>query len=107
MTFDRAALSLLDFQQPDLQRFPCLRLAYRAAEAGPAHCIALNAADEVAVEAFLAGDLPFQGIPRTIDQVLAETARTRPATIAEVLDLDLAARETARRVVAEASVTVA
>ena len=53
LTFDLAALSHLDFEPPDFERFPCLRLAYEAAEKGGAHCIALNAADEVAVEAFL------------------------------------------------------
>ena len=55
LTFDLAALRHLDFEPPDLERFPCLRLAFEAAEKGGAHCIALNAADEVAVEAFLAG----------------------------------------------------
>ncbi len=49
LTFDMAALGHLDFEQPDFERFPCLRLAYEAAEIGGAHCIALNAADEVAV----------------------------------------------------------
>ena len=53
LTFDLAALRHLDFEQPDFERFPCLRLAFEAAEKGGAHCIALNAADEVAVEAFL------------------------------------------------------
>jgi 1-deoxy-D-xylulose-5-phosphate reductoisomerase len=101
LTFDLATLSQLDFQQPDTTRFPCLRLAYEAAEAGPAHCIALNAADEVAVAAFLAGDLPFMGIPRTIERVLELTPRSNPATIAEVLTADAAARETASRVAAE------
>ena len=49
LTFDLAALSHLDFEQPDFARFPCLRLAYEAADKGGAHCIALNAADEIAV----------------------------------------------------------
>src|SRR5205814_9185179 len=51
--FDLAALSQLDFSTPDLARFPCLRLAYEAAAVGGNACIALNAADEVAVAAFL------------------------------------------------------
>jgi hypothetical protein len=55
LTFDLAALRHLDFEPPDFERFPCLRLAFEAAEKGGAHCIALNAADEVAVEAFLDG----------------------------------------------------
>ena len=72
-------------KQPDFERFPCLRLAYEAAEKGGAHCIALNAADEVAVEAFLDRRIPFTGIPRTIEKVLASTPEAHPATIAEVL----------------------
>jgi 1-deoxy-D-xylulose-5-phosphate reductoisomerase len=96
LTFDMAALSQLDFQTPEFARFPCLRLAYEAAEASQNHCIALNAADEVAVEAFLAGDLPFLGIPRTIEEVLRLTPAGSPASIAEVLLADQQAREQAR-----------
>jgi 1-deoxy-D-xylulose-5-phosphate reductoisomerase len=95
LTFDLAALSHLDFEQPDLERFPCLRLSFEAAEKGGAHCIALNAADEVAVEAFLDRRIPFTGIPRTIERVLAATAEAHPATIAEVLATDREARQTA------------
>jgi 1-deoxy-D-xylulose-5-phosphate reductoisomerase len=100
LTFDLAALSHLDFEQPDLERFPCLRLAFAAAEKGGAHCIALNAADEVAVEAFLDRRIPFMGIPRTIERVLAATPEAHPATIAEVLATDREARETARELLA-------
>ena len=96
LTFDMAALSHLDFEPPDLERFPCLRLAFEAAEKGGAHCIALNAADEVAVEAFLERRIPFTGIPRTIEKVLAATPEAHPATIAEVLLTDREARQTAR-----------
>jgi 1-deoxy-D-xylulose-5-phosphate reductoisomerase len=96
LTFDMAALSHLDFEQPDLERFPCLRLAFEAAAKGGAHCIALNAADEVAVEAFLERRIPFTGIPRTIERVLAATPEAHPATIAEVLVSDSEARQTAR-----------
>lgn len=98
LTFDLAALSQLDFQQPDLQRFPCLRLAYEAARAGGTHCIALNAADEIAVEAFLRRDLTFNGIAQTIERVLAGTPVRTPQTIAEVLEADEAARQLAREV---------
>ncbi|HEV2326487.1 MAG TPA: 1-deoxy-D-xylulose-5-phosphate reductoisomerase [Terracidiphilus sp.] len=96
LTFDLAALQHLEFEQPDFQRFPCLCLAYEAAEKGGAHCIALNAADEVAVEAFLEGRIPFTGIPRTIERVLASTPEAHPATIAEVLAADQDARQRAR-----------
>ncbi len=101
LTFDMAALAHLDFQQPDFARFPCLRLAYEAAAASQNHCIALNAADEIAVEAFLAGRLPFLGIPRTIEEVLRLTSAGSPASIAEVLSADLQAREQARQWIAQ------
>ena len=100
LTFDLAALRHLDFEQPDFERFPCLRLAYEAAEKGGAHAIALNAADEVAVEGFLEGRIPFTGIPRTIEAVLASTPEAHPATIAEVLAADQLARQMARAFVA-------
>jgi 1-deoxy-D-xylulose-5-phosphate reductoisomerase len=99
LSFDLAALSQLDFAEPDPIRFPCLRLAYEAAESGPAACIALNAADEIAVAAFLEGRIPFLGIPRTIEEVLAETASLVPASIKEVLAADEAARACARNVI--------
>jgi 1-deoxy-D-xylulose-5-phosphate reductoisomerase len=100
LTFDLTTLSQLDFSQPDLTRFPCLRLAYEAAETGGRACIALNAADEIAVAAFLEGRIPFLGIPRTIEKVLQLTSGPRPASILEVLEADLAARQSAREVIA-------
>ena len=100
LTFDLASLRHLDFEPPDFERFPCLRLAYEAAEKGGAHSIALNAADEVAVEAFLERKIPFMGIPRTIEKVLASTPEAHPATIAEVLAADREARQTARALLA-------
>lgn len=100
LRFDMAALKQLDFQPPDLARFPCLRLAYEAAAASQAHCIALNAADEIAVEAFLGEKLSFPGIARTIEEVLALTPTASPASIAEVLRLDGEARERARDTIA-------
>ena len=104
LTFDMTALARLDFQPPDFARFPCLRLAYEAAAASQAHCIALNAADEVAVEAFLAGELSFLGIPRTIERVLGLTESVSPASIPEVLTLDRQAREQARAAIRSAAV---
>jgi 1-deoxy-D-xylulose-5-phosphate reductoisomerase len=99
MTFDMATLGQLSFEPPDFARFPCLRLAYQAAETGGAACIALNAADEVAVEAFLEGTIPFTSIPRTIEAVLEVTPMRHPETIQEVLQLDQEARRMAHRVV--------
>jgi 1-deoxy-D-xylulose-5-phosphate reductoisomerase len=102
LTFDLAQLSQLDFSQPDTARFPCLRLAYEAAAASQSVCIALNAADEVAVAAFLSGQIPFLGIPRTIERVLGLTARSRPASISEVLTIDRESRTIAEQVIAQA-----
>jgi 1-deoxy-D-xylulose-5-phosphate reductoisomerase len=99
LSFDLAALSRLDFAAPDFARFPCLRLAYEAAESGPAACIALNAADEIAIAAFLEGAIPFLGIPRTIERVLGETPTHAPASIRDVLTADEAARVCARKIV--------
>jgi 1-deoxy-D-xylulose-5-phosphate reductoisomerase len=99
LTFDLAQLKHLDFSEPDFERFPCLRLSYEAAEKGGAHAIALNASDEIAVEAFLARRIPFNGIPRTIEEVLARTPVSHPETIAEVLKVDHEARQMAREVV--------
>jgi len=101
LTFDLEKLSYLNFSPPDFDRFPCLRLAYEAAEAGGTAGVALNAADEIAVAAFLAGEIPFMGIPRTIEQVLAATPVTHPSSIREVLAADEAARAQAREVIAQ------
>jgi 1-deoxy-D-xylulose-5-phosphate reductoisomerase len=100
LTFDMATLGQLSFEPPDFERFPCLRLAYQAAEAGGAACIALNAADEVAVGAFLEGTIAFTSIPRTIETVLEATPPRHPESIQEVLQLDEEARRVARAVVA-------
>ena len=100
LTFDMSALAQLNFQPPDFERFPCLRLAYEAAEIGGAHTIALNAADEIAVEAFLERSIPFSAIPRTIERVLQATPETHPATIDEVLALDRQARDAAEEAIA-------
>ena len=100
LTFDLAILSRLDFSPPDLARFPCLRLAYEAAATGGQACIALNAADEIAVSAFLEGRIPFLGIPRTIESVLQLTSGISSASIHDVLEADLAARAYAREVIA-------
>jgi len=101
LTFDMAALAQLDFQQPDFARFPCLRLAYEAAAASQNHCISLNAADEIAVEAFLDNRIGFLDIPRTIEKVLMLTTAGSPASIQEVLTSDLHARQLAREQIAQ------
>ena len=100
LTFDMRSLADLHFEAPDLERFPCLRLAYEAAEAGGAHPIALNASDEVAVAAFLEGRISFMDIPRTIEEVLAATPASHPENIAEVLAVDAQSRERAHAMIA-------
>jgi 1-deoxy-D-xylulose-5-phosphate reductoisomerase len=99
LRFPLSELRHLDFFPPDFDKFPCLRLAYEAAEAGGTQTIALNAADEVAVAAFLEGEVPFQEIAATIQQVLEETSPGRPESIEEVLWIDAEARLRASRVV--------
>ena len=103
LRFPVSELRHLDFFPPDFDKFPCLRLAYEAAEAGGPQTIALNAADEVAVAAFLEGEIPFQGIPATIQEVLEETLTGRPESIDEVLSVDAEARLLASRVVRQRS----
>jgi len=92
MRFAVSDLRHLDFAPPDLKKFPCLRLAYEAAEAGGAKTVALNAADEVAVAAFLEGSIRFDEIPRIIEDVLAETSSGKLESIAKVLEADAEAR---------------
>jgi 1-deoxy-D-xylulose-5-phosphate reductoisomerase len=100
MRFAVSDLRHLDFAPPDLKRFPCLRLAYEAVEAGGAKTVALNAADEVAVAAFLEGKIRFDQIPRVIEEVLAETSSGALESIPEVLEADSNARRIARERVA-------
>jgi 1-deoxy-D-xylulose-5-phosphate reductoisomerase len=91
---DLARLGTLEFAPPDRERFPCLGLAYDALEHGGTWPIVLNAANEIAVEAFLAGRLPFPGIPRLIERALAaaDAAAPAPVTLPEVRRVDAWAR---------------
>jgi 1-deoxy-D-xylulose-5-phosphate reductoisomerase len=101
MRFAVSDLRHLDFSPPDLKKFPCLRLAYEAAEAGGAKTVALNAADEVAVAAFLDGSIGFVDIPRIIEDVLTKTDCGKLESIAAVLEADAAARRYAKERVAK------
>ena len=96
MRFPVSDLRHLDFCPPDLKKFPCLRLAYEAAEAGGAKTVALNAADEVAVAAFLEGSIRFDEIPRIIEDVLVATSSAKPQSIGQVLEADAEARKSAK-----------
>jgi len=89
----------LDFCPPDMSKFPCLRLAYEAAEAGGAKTVALNAADEVAVAAFLEGGIGFDEIPRIIEKTVTASNSGKLNSIAEVLQADTEARQFARQLV--------
>ena len=102
MRFPVSDLRHLDFAPPDLKKFPCLRLAYEAVEAGGAKTVALNAADEVAVASFLEGEIRFDQIPRVIEEVLAETNSGALESIQAVLAVDAEARRLARERVAAA-----
>ena len=92
---DLAAIARLDFEAPDFERFPALRLAREALEAGGAAPIVLNAANEVAVAAFLAGGLRFTDIARCVCDALDQAALPPPRSIEAVLEAD---RETRSRV---------
>jgi len=87
--------SRLEFSEPEAARYPLLALAYDALRSGEGACIAYNAADEVAVEAFRAGSLPYLGIARVVEAVLAGCWPASVATFDEVLAADAAARAAA------------
>ena len=96
---DFMAMSKLEFEAADLVRFPCLLLARRAAEGPQSYAIALNAANEVAVQAFLDELIGFADIPIVNETVLDDTADAEPATIDEVLTIDAGARKSALRLI--------
>jgi 1-deoxy-D-xylulose-5-phosphate reductoisomerase len=96
LNFSLSDLRHLDFCPPDMEKFPCLRLAYEAAAAGGAKTVALNAADEIAVSAFLDGSIRFQEIPVLIEEVVSETPVGKLESIRQVLDVDQKARTQAR-----------
>jgi 1-deoxy-D-xylulose-5-phosphate reductoisomerase len=93
---DLAAIGELTFRAPDEDRFPATRLCRLAAEAGGAAPAVLNAANEVAVAAFLSGKLPFTRIAVMVEQVLARYAPSAPASLDEVMAVDDQARVVAR-----------
>jgi 1-deoxy-D-xylulose-5-phosphate reductoisomerase len=93
---DWSKLRRLDFQKPSTRRFPCLRLAKEALKKGGALPCALNAADEVAVAAFLDHRLPFLGIAEVIERTLARTPRARFSSMDDVLSADAEARRIAQ-----------
>lgn len=97
---DMIATARLDFEAPDEGRFPCLRLAREAIAAGGTAMASCNAANEVAVAAFLAGQLGFTGIPRLIEATLEQVPVVEPTSLSIVEYADTLARDTARRLLA-------
>jgi len=95
-SLDLASLKTLSFEKPDLVRFPCLGLAYAALRAGGTAPAILNAANEIAVEAFLAGRLAFTGIAGVIADTLAALPAGAAGDLAEVMEADAQARQAAR-----------
>ena len=85
---DLAAIGRLDFETPDLNKFPALRLARTALEEGGAAPIVLNAANEIAVARFLAGEIRFTDIVRIVDEAIEKSHFTPPQSIDDVLDID-------------------
>jgi 1-deoxy-D-xylulose-5-phosphate reductoisomerase len=105
VALDWRKLRRLDFQKVSTRRFPCLRLAREAMKKGGALPCALNAADEVAVAAFLERRLPFKGIAEVIEQVLGRTPRVRFENMDDVLAADAEARRTAKEEVQRLTAT--
>ena len=85
---DLASIARLDFEAPDTGRFPALRLAREALEAGGSLPIVLNAANEVAVARFLAGGIPFLDIPRLVERALEQNRHNAPSSLQEVIEID-------------------
>ncbi len=98
-TPDLAAVGALTFQHPDLAKFPCLRLAYEAGEAGGTLPAVLNAANEEAVSAFLAEQLTFDKIPLVIEAVMSAHGNMTSPTLTDILQADQWARQEARTLI--------
>jgi 1-deoxy-D-xylulose-5-phosphate reductoisomerase len=89
-----------EFHAPDFEKFPLLKLAYRAQETGGSATCTLNAADEVAVESFLEGRISFPAIAEVVEETLSRVAAPTPATIDDILEIDRESRLVARQLVA-------
>jgi len=100
-SLDLFQVARLDFEAPDLQRFPCLRLAYQAIDRGDSAPAILNAANEVAVAAFLQQRLGFLDIPRIIEATLSGTVVEPFSSLEQVLEVDRQARLLAERTIGE------
>jgi 1-deoxy-D-xylulose-5-phosphate reductoisomerase len=93
------------FDPPDYRKFPLLRLAYQAHEAGGSATCTLNAADEVAVEAFLGGRISYPGIAAAIAETLERVPVREPRSVADVLEIDRESRAAARGIIEKGKIT--
>ncbi|MBI2995651.1 MAG: 1-deoxy-D-xylulose-5-phosphate reductoisomerase [Candidatus Melainabacteria bacterium] len=98
---DLLSIGKLEFEKPDLNKFPCLKLAYEVASKGKSYSIVLNAANEVAVDMFLKEQISFGGIEKIISQALENHNPTLPASLEEIIEID---NETRKKVKVEVSV---
>ena len=96
---DLVAAGRLDFEEPDLVRFPALRLAREALVAGGAAPVVLNAANEIAVERFLAGAIRFGDIPELAERALHDAKFDAPRSIGDVLEIDRVTRAQTRSMI--------
>jgi 1-deoxy-D-xylulose-5-phosphate reductoisomerase len=104
-TLDLTAVGELNFEKPDLDTFPSLRLAREAGEAGGTAPCVLNAADEVAVEAFLAGRIPFTAIPEVVERTVEALPAAQPSHFDDLYAIDREARAQAQALIDRAGVT--
>ncbi len=102
-SLDLFKVATLQFERPDFERFPCLALAYRALREGESAPATLNAANEIAVQAFLDGEIGFTEISRLIETVMNRSPIVSLSSLAEVLAIDAAARCVAEQVKDELS----
>ena len=96
---DLVAMGSLDFEAPDEGRFPCLRIAREAVVAGGTAMASCNAANEVAVSAFLAENIRFTDIPRVVEQTLEVVSVAEPQSLSVVEQADLNARHAAQEII--------
>lgn len=97
-SLDLCAVARLDFEQPDLTRFPCLRLAYQSITAGRSAPAVLNAANEVAVATFLQRRMSYTAIPEVVERTLEQIPPTGFSTLTELLEIDSEARRQAEQI---------
>jgi 1-deoxy-D-xylulose-5-phosphate reductoisomerase len=93
---DFSSMAALTFEPPDMERFPCLQLAFQAQQQGNTYPAVLNAANEIAVESFLAGQIKFTQIPELIDEMLQSHSPVKVKEVYEYIEIDSLIREKSR-----------